>query len=341
MDRDQLSAVAIALGAAGDGFRKGVLAADESTGTIGKRFEAIGVESSLETRRDYREILLRSEAIGAQISGVILYDETLRQSAADGTSFVEIIEAAGAFPGIKVDRGLAPLPGFPGESITQGLDGLAGRLAEYRKLGARFAKWRAVIDVGPGVPSDHAIAANAQALARFAAHCHSADLVPIVEPEVLMDGDHDLAHCYAVSKRTLTRVFYELNEARVFLEGIVLKPNMVVPGLKHIRKAEPEEVARATLRLLCNCVPAAVPTIAFLSGGQTEIEATANLDALNKLGPSPWALTFSFGRALQSTAQKTWAGRSVNATAAQRAFEHRALMNVLAARGRWSQDLEA
>lgn len=340
MDRDQLSAVAIALGAAGDGFRKGILAADESTGTIKKRFEAIGIESTPETRRDYREILLRSEAIGAQISGVILYDETLRQSASDGTRFVEIIEAAGALAGIKVDLGIAPLPGFPGESITQGLDGLAGRLAEYRKLGARFAKWRAVIDVGPGVPSDHAIAANAQALARYAAHCHSADLVPIVEPEVLMDGDHDIAHCYAVSKRVLTRVFYELNEARVFLEGIVLKPNMVVPGLKHMRKAEPEEVARATLRLLRNCVPAAVPTIAFLSGGQDEIEATANLDAINKLGPLPWSVTFSFGRALQSSAQKEWGGRSVNVAAAQRAFEHRALMNVLAARGRWSQDLE-
>ena len=281
MDRDQLSAVAIALGAAGDGFRKGVLAADESTGTIGKRFEAIGVESSLETRRDYREILLRSEAIGAQISGVILYDETLRQSAADGTSFVEIIEAAGAFPGIKVDRGLAPLPGFPGESITQGLDGLAGRLAEYRKLGARFAKWRAVIDVGPGVPSDHAIAANAQALARFAAHCHSADLVPIVEPEVLMDGDHTIERCEEVTEWTLNAVYEALYLNRVVLEHTVLKPSMVISGKKCAKQAPVDEVAARTVRVLKRTVPAAVAGIVFLSGGQSDELATAHLNSMN------------------------------------------------------------
>jgi fructose-bisphosphate aldolase class I len=340
MDRDRLASLAAALGARKGGARQGLLAADESPGTIGKRFEAAGVACTPESRRAYREILLRSEALGAQISGVILHDETIRQTAADGESFVAAIARAGAIPGVKVDRGVTPLPGFPGESATEGLDGLAARLAEYRAMGARFAKWRAVIDVGMGAPSDHCLNANAQALARYAAHCHAADLVPIVEPEVLMDGDHDLAHCYAVSKRTLNRVFAELHEARVFLEGVVLKPNMVVPGLKNPRSAQPEETARATLRLLRTCVPVAVPTIAFLSGGQGEVEASANLDAINRLGPLPWAVTFSFGRALQESAQKTWAGKAENAAQAQRVFAHRARMNALAAAGRWEAAFE-
>lgn len=337
MNREALAATAAALVAPG----KGILAADESSGTIRKRFDAIGVSSTADTRRDYRELLFRAEtAMRDHISGVILYDETLRQNAADGTPLASIIEASGALPGIKVDLGTVPLPGFPGELVTEGLDGLAARLAEYRSLGARFAKWRAVIDVGMNIPSDHCVSVNAQALARYAAHCQAADLVPIVEPEVLMDGDHDLAHCYSVSKRVLRQVFHELQEARVILESIVLKPNMVVPGLKHSRKASAEEVARATLRLLRNTVPPAVPGIAFLSGGQSEIEATSNLNAMNQGASLPWRLTFSYGRALQATALKTWSGKRENVQAAQRAFAHRARMNGLASKGEWREDHE-
>lgn len=337
MQRDDLATTAARMVAPG----KGILAADESPGTIRKRFEAVGVTSTADARRDYRELLLRAtEAMREAISGVILHDETFRQKAADESSLVSLIENTGALAGIKVDLGAHPLPGCPDEVVTEGLDGLGARLAEYRELGARFAKWRAVIALDAHRPSDHAIAANAHALARYAAHCQSAGLVPIVEPEVLMDGDHDLAHCYAVTKRVLHRVFCELHEARVALEGIVLKPNMVVAGAGHARKPAPEDVAHATIKALRTCVPAAVPGIAFLSGGQEEVEATANLNAINSLGPQPWALTFSFGRALQASAQAAWQGKAQNAEAAQRAFAHRARMNSLAARGEWSANAE-
>lgn len=337
MNRDQLAATAEAMTRPG----KGLLAADESSGTIKNRFDAIGVESTPDSRRDYREFLFRaSEAMRDNISGVILYDETIRQNAADGTPLVKIIQDAGSIPGIKVDAGAKRLPNFPGETITEGLDGLAARLDEYYRLGARFAKWRAVIDIGDGIPSDYAIHANAHALARYAALCQAADIVPIVEPEVLMDGGHDMARCYDVTERVLKRVFAELYEARVFLEGIVLKPNMVVPGKKSGQRAAPEEVARETLRLFRNCVPVAVPGIAFLSGGQSDVEATANLDAINRLGPLPWAVTFSYGRALQAAPQKAWSGKRENVEAGQRAFAHRARMNGLASKGEWREELE-
>jgi fructose-bisphosphate aldolase, class I len=320
---------------------KGILAADESSATIKKRFDAIGVESTPESRRDYRELLFRTKAAMQQhISGVILYDETIRQQAADTTPLVKLIEQSGAIPGIKVDTGAKPLPGFPCETITEGLDGLAARLKEYYALGARFAKWRAVIDIGPRIPTRAALTANAQALARYAAHCQAADLVPIVEPEVLMDGDHSLDRCYEVTEAVLKTVFAELYEMRVMLEGIILKPNMVVPGMKATKQASPCEVAAATVRLFKNCVPEAVPGIAFLSGGQSDIAATANLDAVNRLGALPWPITFSYGRALQAAPQKAWAGKPANVAAAQAAFAHRARMNGLAALGQWSEALE-
>ncbi|MDQ0503295.1 class I fructose-bisphosphate aldolase [Xanthobacter agilis] len=321
---------------------KGILAADESTATIKKRFDAIGVESTEANRRDYRELLFRStEAMQNYISGVILYDETLRQKASDGTPLVALIEQAGALPGIKVDAGAKPLPFCPGETITEGLDGLAGRLKEYRDLGARFAKWRAVIDIAAGIPSRGAIEANAQALARYAALCQEAGIVPIVEPEVLMDGDHSIDRCYAVTEFVLKETFHQLYHQRVRLEGMVLKPNMVVPGKKATVQASVEEVALKTVRVLKNCVPAAVPGIAFLSGGQSDEEATAHLDAMVKLGGLPWALTYSYGRALQAAPQKAWSGKVENVAAAQAAFTHRAEMNSLAAQGLWSPEQEA
>jgi fructose-bisphosphate aldolase, class I len=274
------------------------------------------------------------------ISGVILYDETIRQNAKDGTPLVKLIEKAGALPGIKVDKGTKPLPQSPGEVITEGLDGLRERLVEYRGLGAKFAKWRAVIDIGAGIPSYNCIAANAHALARYAALCQDEDIVPIVEPEVLMDGDHDIARCYAITEWTLKTVFEQLYYARVALEGMVLKPNMVVPAKKSGKRASVEEVAEQTLRLLKACVPAAVPGIAFLSGGQSDEDATAHLDAMHRMGPLPWRLSFSYGRALQAAPQKTWSGKSENVAAAQRAFNHRAMMNGLASLGQWKADLE-
>ncbi len=320
---------------------KGILAADESTATIKKRFDAIGVESTEANRRDYRELLFRStEAMQNYISGVILYDETLRQKASDGTPLVALIEQAGALPGIKVDAGAKPLPFCPGETITEGLDGLAGRLKEYRELGARFAKWRAVIDIAAGIPSRGAVEANAQALARYAALCQEAGIVPIVEPEVLMDGDHSIDRCYAVTEFVLKETFQQLYHQRVRLEGMVLKPNMVVPGKKAAKQASVEEVAEKTVRLLKNCVPGAVPGIAFLSGGQSDEQATAHLDAMVKLGDLPWALTYSYGRALQAAPQKAWSGKVENVAAAQAAFTHRARMNSLAAQGQWAPELE-
>ncbi len=320
---------------------RGILAADESTGTIGKRFETIGVPSTADTRRDYREMLFRTtEAMSKYISGVILYDETIRQNAKDGTPLVKLIEKTGTMPGIKVDKGTKPLPNCPGEVITEGLDGLRERLIEYRGLGAKFAKWRAVIDIGNGIPSYECISANAHALARYAALCQDESIVPIVEPEVLMDGDHDIDRCYKITEWTLKTVFEQLYYARVALEGMVLKPNMVIAGKKSPKRAGVEEVAEKTVRLLKSCVPAAVPGIAFLSGGQSDEDATAHLDAMNRLGPLPWPLSFSYGRALQHSPQTTWSGKPENVAAAQRAFNHRAMMNGLATLGQWKADLE-
>jgi fructose-bisphosphate aldolase class I len=337
MNLVELNKVAEAMTARG----KGILAADESTGTIKKRFDAIGVESTPDTRRDYRELLFRAtEAMSKCISGVILYDETIRQAARDGTPLVKLIAATGALPGIKVDKGTKPLPFCPGEVITEGLDGLRERLVDYRGLGAKFAKWRAVIDIGAGIPSYNCIKSNAHALARYAALCQDEDIVPIVEPEVLMDGDHDIDRCETITERVLKTVYEELYYARVRLEGTVLKPNMVVPGKKCPKRASVEEVADRTARVLKACVPAAVPGIAFLSGGQSDEQATAHLDALNRIGGLPWRLTFSYGRALQAAPQKAWSGKSENVAAAQRAFSHRARMNGLATLGQWKADLE-
>ena len=337
MNLAELNKVANAMVAPG----RGILAADESSGTIKKRFDAIGVECTEDNRRDYREMLFRStDAMKNNISGVILYDETIWQKAKDGTPLVEIIKKAGSLPGIKVDEGTKPLPNCPGELITIGLDKLAERLPKYYEQGARFAKWRAVIDIGPGIPSYAAISTNAHALARYAALCQAAQIVPIVEPEVLMDGDHDIDRCLEVSEFMLKETFQQLYYQRVALEGIVLKPNMAVPGKKSGKKASVQEVAEKTVRMLKNCVPGAVPGIAFLSGGQSDGEATAHLDAMNKLGGLPWRLTFSYGRALQAAPQKAWAGKSENLAAAQNAFQHRARMNGLAAQGQWKADLD-
>lgn len=336
---ERLEDIAAAIVAGG----KGLLAADESSGTIKKRFDVIGVESTADSRRDYREMMFRAkDAMTKYISGVILYDETIRQKAADGTPLVDIIKAAGAIPGIKVDAGAKPLAGFPGDTITEGLDGLRERLADYYKLGARFAKWRAVIDIdtGKGVPSTNSIASNAHALARYAALCQEAGIVPIVEPEVLMDGAHDIDTCYAVSKATLVKLYDELHAARVVLEGTILKPNMVISGKKSGKSNSPEEIAEKTIKLFREVVPAAVPGIAFLSGGQSDEEATANLNAINAIGPHPWKLTFSYGRALQAAPQKAWSGKASNVAAGQAAFTHRAHMNHLAALGKWKANLE-
>jgi fructose-bisphosphate aldolase, class I len=337
MNLAELNKVARAMVAPG----RGLLAADESSGTIKKRFDTIGTESTPDTRRDYREMLFRStEAMSKYISGVILYDETIWQKAKDGTPLVEIIAKAGAIPGIKVDEGTKPLPQCPGELITVGLDKLGDRLPKYYEQGARFAKWRAVIDVSPSIPSFTGVHTNTHALARYAALCQAAQIVPIVEPEVLMDGDHDIDRCYQVTEWVLKEVFQELYHQRVALEGMILKPNMVVPGKKSAKQVSVEEVAEKTIRLLKACVPAAVPGIAFLSGGQSDEEATAHLDAMHKLGDLPWPLTFSYGRALQAAPQKAWAGKNENVAAAQRAFVHRAKMNGLAALGQWKADLE-
>jgi fructose-bisphosphate aldolase, class I len=339
MNLEQLNKVAEAMTAPG----RGILAADESTGTIGKRFDAIGVPSTPDNRRDYRELLFRSnEAMSKYIAGVILYDETIRQNAKDGTPLVKLIEKAGSLPGIKVDKGTKPLPFCPGEVITEGLDGLRERLVEYRGLGAKFAKWRAVIEIGErhGMPSYAGVSTNAQALARYAALCQDESIVPIVEPEVLMDGGHDIDRCAEVTQWVLKEVFQTLFLNRVALEGMVLKPNMVVPGKKSGKRASVEEVAEKTLRVLKASVPAAVPGIAFLSGGQSDEEATAHLDAMHRAGPLPWQLSFSYGRALQHAPQTVWSGKPENVAAAQRAFNHRAMMNGLATLGQWKADLE-
>jgi fructose-bisphosphate aldolase class I len=338
MNLADLNKVATAMLAPG----RGILAADESSATIKKRFDAIGVESTADSRRDYREMMFRAtEAMKSHISGVILYDETIRQNAKDGTPLVKVIEKAGSLPGIKVDAGIKPLPYCPGEVITEGLDGLRTRLAEYRGLGAKFAKWRAVIDIGTGIPTWTCVKANAHALARYAALCQEEQIVPIVEPEVLMDGGHDIDTCFTVTEWVLRAVYNELYEARVPLEGTVLKPNMVIAGKKAAKRASVEEVAEKTVQVLKTCVPATVAGIAFLSGGQSDEEATAHLDAINRIGGLPWPVTFSYGRALQAAPQKAWSGRSENVTTAQRAFAHRARMNGLAAKGEWKAELES
>ncbi|HVI32140.1 class I fructose-bisphosphate aldolase [Phenylobacterium sp.] len=320
---------------------KGILAADESTGTIQKRFDAIGVENTEQNRRDYRELLFRAtETMRDHISGVILFEETLYQNAADGTPLVDLITQAGSVPGIKVDKGAKPLPGFPGETITEGLDGLGDRLKKDYERGARFAKWRAVIDIADGIPTWGAVKANAHALARYAAICQASQIVPIVEPEILMDGAHDIDRCDEVTRWVLSTVFQELFEQRVALEGMVLKPNMVVCGKKCTKRASVDEVAHRTIAALKATVPSAVPGIAYLSGGQSDEEATAHLDAMNKIGGFPWKMTFSYGRALQAAPQKAWSGKSENIAAAQRAFAHRARMNGLASVGQWEGALE-
>ncbi len=337
MNLAELNKVAEAMVAPG----RGILAADESSGTIKNRFDAIGAESTADTRRDYRELLFRSsEAMSKHISGVILYDETIRQNAKDGTPLAKLIEKAGSLPGIKVDKGVQPLSACPNEVITEGLDGLRARLIEYRGLGAKFAKWRAVIDIGQDIPSYACILTNAHALARYAALCQAEGIVPIVEHEVLMDGNHDIDRCYAVTEWTLKTVFEQLYDQRVELEGIVLKPNMAIAGKKCPKQASVAEVAEKTVKVLKACVPASVPGIAFLSGGQSDEAATAHLDAMNKIGGLPWKLTFSYGRALQAAPQRAWLGKPENVAAAQRAFAHRAAMNGLAALGQWKQDLE-
>ena len=319
---------------------RGLLAADESTSTILKRFNTIKLESTEENRRAYREMLFTTPGASDYISGVILYDETIRQKTREGVPFPVYLSGHGMIPGIKVDTGAKPLAGFPGETITEGLDGLRERLAEYYRLGARFAKWRAVIDIGSGVPTGYAIDANAGALARYAALCQEARIVPIVEPEVLMDGDHSIERCEEVTNRVLQSVFDHLFDARIELEGMVLKPNMVIAGKKSARKSTPEQVAEATVRTLKRHVPSAVPGIAFLSGGQSPTEATLHLSLMNAAGPLPWALTFSYGRALQDTALRAWGGSTSGVAGGQKELHLRAKLNGMAAGGAYRAAME-
>lgn len=319
---------------------KGILAADESTNTIAKRFESIGVENTEDNRRAYRELLFTAAGAEDYIGGVILFDETIRQSASEGTPFADLLTSKGIVPGIKVDKGATLLPFSEEETVTEGLDGLRGRLDEYYDLGARFAKWRAVITIGEDIPTWHCIHANAHALARYAALCQEADLVPIVEPEVLMDGDHSIDQCYDVTHAILDETFKELRLANVDLGGIILKPNMVISGADAPEQADALEVAEMTLACFYETVPAAVPGIAFLSGGQTEQESTANLNAINALGPHPWEISFSYGRALQASALRAWGGATENVGNAQAAYLHRAKMNSLAHNGAYDADME-
>jgi fructose-bisphosphate aldolase class I len=336
MTTDELAATATALVAPG----KGILAADESSGTIAKRFDSIEVESTEERRRAYRELLFTTEGAAEFISGVILYEETLGQRAADGTPLPETLSRQGIICGIKVDAGTTALAGFEGEKITEGLDGLAGRLAAYRDQGARFTKWRAVITIGERLPTPGCIRANAEALARFAASSQEAGLVPIVEPEVLMDGDHTIERCDRATRDTLAEVFAALRRHRVRFDGMLLKPNMVLSGSDCPTQAGVEQVAEATVACLRDTVPASVPGIVFLSGGQTDEAATAHLNAMNRLGDAPWQLSFSYGRALQAPALKAWKGEAANGPAAQRAFLHRARLNGAARSGSWTEAME-
>jgi len=322
---------------------RGILAADESSGTIKKRFDSIGVESTEESRRAYRDLLFTTPGLGEWVSGVILYDETIRQSTRDGVPFPMALAAGGMIPGIKVDKGAHALAGSPEEKVTEGLDGLRDRLAEYAGLGARFTKWRAVITIGAGIPTDYCIKTNAHALARYAALSQEAGLVPIVEPEVLMDAGNTIEVCCEVTLRTLQHVFRELEEQRVSLEGMLLKPNMVLSGKEASGRAPADEVARYTVECFRQTVPAAVPGIVFLSGGQSDDEATANLDAINRYAAkvrAPWQLSFSYGRGLQAAPQKAWSGKSANVAAAQRAFEHRAKLTSAAQLGKYTPAME-
>ena len=322
---------------------RGILAADESSGTIKRRFDAIGVESTENNRRDYRELLFRTEGANEFISGVILYDETIRQNAADGSTMVSVLEGQGIFPGIKVDTGAKSLPGSPNEMITEGLDGLRERFAEYAKLGAKFSKWRAVITIGDDIPSDYCIETNAHALARYAALSQEAGIVPIVEPEVLMDGPHSIERCYEVTRDTLREVFWQLSKQRIELDGMLLKPNMVLSGNTGTNRAEADEVARYTVDCFKQTVPAAVAGIVFLSGGQSDDEATQNLDAINKYAQkvgAPWELSYSFGRGLQAAPQKAWSGKAENVDAAKAAFYHRSKVSSAARQGKYSPAME-
>lgn len=336
MNISELESTAKALVAKG----KGLLAADESFPTIQKRFAALNIESTEETRRAYREMLFTTPGIEDFISGVIMFDETIRQKAGDGTPFVNILAGEGIIPGIKVDKGTVAMPGFPGEKITAGLDGLRERLSEYRDMGARFTKWRAVITIGSGIPTRACIDANAHALALYAALSQETGLVPVVEPEVLMDGDHDIERCAEATVAALSGVFPVLREYRVALEGMLLKPNMVLPGKQSPKQASVAQVAETTMRSLRRVVPAAVPGIVFLSGGQSPELATEHLNAMNALGPHPWEVGFSFARALQDPAMKTWKGMAANVPAAQRQFYHRAKCNSAARYGRYSDQME-
>lgn len=320
---------------------KGILAADESFSTIEKRFKSINIPSTEENRRNYREILFTTPGVSEFIGGVILFDETIRQSTAGGVPFSQVLSQQGILPGIKVDEGAKALAGATGEKVTEGLDGLRDRLAEYYQLGARFTKWRAVITIGESIPSVQCIESNAEALARFASLSQEANLVPIVEPEVLMDGDHTIERCEQVTATTLEAVFRALFRHRVFLEGIFLKPNMVLPGKACPQQSSADEIARATVRCFQRHVPAAVPGIVFLSGGQSDLEATRNLNAMNALGRCPWELSFSYGRALQAPVLQAWQGRSENWDAAQKAFYHRARCNSAARNGSYSEEMEA
>jgi fructose-bisphosphate aldolase class I len=319
---------------------KGILAADESDGTIKKRFDSIGVESTEDSRRAYRDMLFTTEGAADHISGVILYDETIRQDAADGTPFPKLLESQGVIPGIKVDKGAKDLANAPDEKVTEGLDGLRERLNEYRELGARFTKWRAVITIGKGIPSEYCLWTNAHALARYGALSQEAGLVPIIEPEVLMDGDHSIETAFDVTSRTLHAVFTELRDQKVWFEQMLLKPNMVLSGYEASNRAGIQEVAEQTVRCFRRHVPAAVPGIVFLSGGQSDEDATAHLNAMNAMGPHPWELSFSYGRALQAPALKAWSGTAENVAAGQAAYLHRAKMNGLARSGSYSPDLE-
>lgn len=336
MDEQALRSTARSIVAEG----KGILAADESSPTIKKRFDTIQVDSSEDNRRAYRELLFTTEGVEAFISGVILFEETLRQQAADGTPFPKLLAGRGIIPGIKVDKGAKPMAGFAGEKVTEGLDGLRDRLNEYRELGARFAKWRAVLTIGHGLPTAANLRANAHALARYAALCQEAGIVPIVEPEVLMDGDHDIERCEAVTTRTLQTVFDELFHQGVDLEGMLLKPNMVISGLECPRQASVEEVAQRTVQCFRKVVPAALPGIVFLSGGQSSRIATAHLNAMNALGPQPWELSFSYGRALQEDTLKAWRGDADRVAEAQKVFHHRAKCNSAARHGQYSEAME-
>ena len=339
MDTQQLISTAEALVSPG----KGILAADESSATIKRRFDAINVESTEENRRNYREMFFRTDGVEAYISGVILYDETIRQAGADGTPLVKVLTDRGIIPGIKVDTGAKPLPGAPGETVTEGLDGLRERLQEYRELGARFTKWRAVITIGKDIPSRYCIQTNAHALARFASLSQEAGLVPIVEPEVLLDGDHTIDRCFEATESTLREVFYELGLQGVFLEGTLLKPNMVLSGKSAEVRAGPEEVAQKTIVCFNRTVPPAVPGVVFLSGGQSDDEATMNLNAINQRAAAegaPWQLSFSYGRGLQAAPQKAWAGQAANVPRAQKAFHHRAYLTSAARQGIYKPEME-